>query len=168
MPMDRLDHTWPGGRVALVVGAILMFAGGCRSTRSEVPPGKPYQTTGGMPPTVGFSSDPRPSAAAGLGGLYGNKGPGALVPDGAGSPSPSNDLVLGTPTPADGKIGAPSDHRYGPPGTAGTPGGGPSGSPTLGDSLLKTIPSGSKIAADSPDPDAAPASTTRSAGGNYP
>jgi hypothetical protein len=164
--MDRLDRVVFASRQTLLAGVFLSLAMGCRSTRSEVPPGKPYQTTGGMPPTVGFSSEPHQGAAKGLGGLYGNKGPGGLIPDGRGSQASGNDIVLGTPTPGDNKIGIPSDHLYGPPGSSGLAGGSASGTSTLGDSLLKTIPSGSRIVAE--DPETTQASGTRSAGSNAP
>ncbi len=145
--MDRLDRAFPALGALLLAGAILPLEAGCRSTRSEVPPGKPYQTTGGMPPTVGFSSEPHPSPSKGPGALYGNKGPGGLVADGSGSPSSGNDLVLGTPTPGDKRYGAPTDNLFGAPGTSGLGGGPGSASQTLGNSLLKTIPSGSGIVA---------------------
>jgi hypothetical protein len=166
MPMDRLDRVLNVRRLTLTAGVMLSLATGCRSTKSEVPPGKPYQTTGGMPPTVGFSSDPHPGAARGLGGLYANKGPGGLIPDGRGSQGTGNDLVLGTPTPGENRYGAPSDHMYGAPGSSGLAGGSASGTPSLGDSLLKTIPSGSRIVAE--DPETSPASGTRPAGSNAP
>jgi hypothetical protein len=148
MPMDRLDRALPALRALALAGVILSLGSGCRSTRSEVPPGKPYQTTGGMPPTVGFSSEPHPGANRALGALYGNKGPGGLVADGSGSASAGNDIVLGTPTPGEKRYGAPTDNQFGAPGTSGLAGSVGSAQPTLGNSLLKTIPSGSRIVAD--------------------
>ena len=77
--MDRLSRVMAVGSLALVLGSGLT-ASGCRSMRSEVPPGKPYSTTGGQPPTVGFSSAPHPNTGAGA-GLYGNAlNPGAYEP----------------------------------------------------------------------------------------
>jgi hypothetical protein len=145
MPMDRHDCALAAGRSVLIAGVILSMSAGCRSTHSEVPPGKPYQTTGGMPPTVGFSSEPHPSMNRGPAGLYGNKGPGGLIADGTGSPSSGGDVVLGTPTPGEKRYSAPTNNLFGPPGTSGLAGSSGSASPTLGDSLLKTIPSGSGI-----------------------
>jgi len=67
--MDRLSRVLAVGCMAMVLG-VVFTASGCRSMRSEVPPGKPYSTTGGQPPTVGFSSDPHPNTGVGA-GMYG-------------------------------------------------------------------------------------------------
>jgi hypothetical protein len=119
--MDRLSRVMAVGSLALVLGTGLT-ASGCRSMRSEVPPGKPYSTTGGQPPTVGFSSAPHPNTGAGA-GLYGNaSNPGATSPDGNQSFSASNGMSpkLGTPAPNPGNYGAPTPNSYGPIGSAGT------------------------------------------------
>ena len=85
------------------------------------PPGKPYQTTSGAPPTVGFSNEPHPSTATGMAGLYGNKGPGALVSDGdRTSTTPGDNGTYGTPAPGTANLGAPTDNKLRRPGTAGT------------------------------------------------
>jgi hypothetical protein len=106
----------------------VLTASGCRSTRSEVPPGKPYSTTGATPGSVGFNSDPRGGSAASAGGIYGNnplpaapgQDPNAL---GVGSPSSplggmsgssSAPVQYGTPAPNQGNYGAPTSNRYGP------------------------------------------------------
>jgi hypothetical protein len=115
--MDRLSRALAGGSLAVVLGTVIS-AGGCRSMHSEVPPGKPYSTTGGTPPTVGFSSDARPNSGVGA-GLY----PNGLTPS---SPSPSgNPATAGTgtapqygiPGNSPSPYGAPSSNRYGAPGT---------------------------------------------------
>ena len=54
--MDRLRRVLTGGTVVMGLGTILL-AGGCRSLRNEVPQGKPYSTTGGTPPALGFNQD---------------------------------------------------------------------------------------------------------------
>ncbi len=160
--MDRLIRALLAGRLALLAGGLIVSLGGCRSTRSEVPPGKPYQTTG-TPPTVGFSSEPHPSTAAGMAGLYGNKGPGGLVPDGRGTTSSGSDVIYGTVGQAPGSLGTPTDHRYAAPGTSPSS---PSGSAGMADALLKSMPSASQTLAK--DPAATPASGTSSPGGAYP
>jgi hypothetical protein len=114
--MDRLTRIVAGGCLAAVLG-ILIPSSGCRSMRNDVPPGKPYSTTGGAPP-VGFNSDARANTGVG-GGLY----PNGLTP---GSPSPTGNPALagsgrapqyGTPGPGAGNYGAPTAGAYGPPGT---------------------------------------------------
>jgi hypothetical protein len=152
MPMERPTR---GARLAVAGWLALLAASGCRSPQSEVPPGKPYQTVG-HPPAVGFSSDPHPATASGMAGLYGNRGPGDTVSDGAGS-ARQGDLLLGTPTSPTVSLGAPSDHRYGSPGTSGG-----AGSPTLGDSLLKTVPPAADLVKQ--DPNTAPASGSAAGG----
>jgi hypothetical protein len=137
--MDRRNIMQAIARVAMISGVLVPAAAGCRSTRSEVPAGRPYQTVG-SPPTVGFSSDPHQNAAQGMAGLYGNRGAGGLIPDGKGSPGQPGDLVLGTPTNGSPGLALPSDHRYSAPGTSGS-----SGADSLGNSLLKTIPPATQI-----------------------
>jgi len=113
--MDRHSRALAGGCLALVVGTIVS-ASGCRSMRNDVPPGKPYSTTGGTPPTVGFSNDPRPNTGVG-GGMY----PSGLTPS---SPSPSGNPALagaggapqyGIPVNNPSPYGAPTTNRYGAP-----------------------------------------------------
>jgi hypothetical protein len=114
--------------------AILITAPGCRSTRNEVPPGKPYSTTGA--PAVGFNSDPRTGSASNSGGIYGNNpiAPGlGQNPSGLGGGSPTSPMggmvgsgappvEYGTPAPTQGAFGAPTSNRYGSiPATPGSP-----------------------------------------------
>lgn len=96
--MDRLDRTLIGCGLWLVVAAV-----GCRSTKPEVPPGRPYTSDGRQVPPIEFSSDPR-----------GTSGPGtSMLP---GAPGSSQ---YGTPSPATaGNYGAPTGNAYGPPGTS--------------------------------------------------
>src|SRR6476661_8377296 len=96
MSMDRLRRVLTGGTLVMVLGT-MVAASGCRSMRNEVPPGKPYSTTGGTPPGLGFNSDPHPNAAVG-GGLYGNSaapGQSGLPGQGAtpGTPAPGQDAA---------------------------------------------------------------------------
>jgi hypothetical protein len=103
--MDRLNRTMAGCGLLLLLAA----AGGCRSTRPEVPPGRPYTSDGRQVPPMSFSNDPHPMT-----------GPGITA--GQGTPQ------YGTPGPAtSANLGAPTGNQYGPPGT--TIGGGqtPSG-----------------------------------------
>src|SRR3954452_21330019 len=95
--MDRLNRTLAGCGLTL-----LLAAGGCRSTQPEVPPGRPYSADGRqVPPSVGFSSDPRAMT-----------GP-AMAAGGPGMPQ------LGTPGPASApNMVAPTGNLYGPPGTS--------------------------------------------------
>jgi len=118
--MDRLSRVLAVGSLAVVLGTVFT-ASGCRSMRSEVPPGKPYSTTGGQPPTVGFSSDPHPNTGVGPGIYGGGLTPGAPGPDGNQSITASNGMAqLGTPAPNPGNYGAPTANKYGSVGSAGT------------------------------------------------
>ncbi len=62
--MDRHSRVLAGGCLVVLMG-IVLTASGCRSMRNDVPPGKPYSTTGGRPPPVGFNSDPHPNTSIG-------------------------------------------------------------------------------------------------------
>jgi len=116
--MDRLCRVLASGSLALALGAI-GCACGCRSMRSEVPAGKPYSTTGGAPPTVGFNSSPRANPAYG-GGQWSNgpTTPGSSVPDGNTALSGSSSAAqLGTPSPNSGNYGSPVGAKFGAPST---------------------------------------------------
>lgn len=107
----------PGALLALAVVA----SPGCRSTRSEVPPGRSYARTGEQPPAVGFSSDPRPGPADAARAGYGyNVGPGASGDDQVARAAAASQgaTTFGTPTAGE-KAARPTDHAYGPPGTSG-------------------------------------------------
>jgi len=114
--MDRLSRILAGGCFVAVLGTVVS-ASGCRSMRNDVPPGKPYSTTGGTPP-VGFSSDPRANTGVG-GGVY----PNGLTPS---SPLPSGNPAMagtgaapqfGTPGLNSSPYGAPTPGAYSGPGT---------------------------------------------------
>jgi hypothetical protein len=117
--MDRLVRILAGGGLAGAL-ALVVCVSGCRSMRSEVPPGKPYPTHGGTPPTVGFSSDPRanPSASAGQWSPGTSMTPGNSVPDGGTGLTTGSQPQFGTPTPNSSSSGAPSGYRYGAPSTS--------------------------------------------------
>jgi hypothetical protein len=117
MSMDRLRRLLTGGTLVMVLGPVIA-ASGCRSMRNEVPPGKPYSTTGGTPPSIGFNSDPRPNAAIGA-GMYPNATPGQSgVPTPGGSPGMmgsdatysaggASASQFGTPAPSVNQMGVP-------------------------------------------------------------
>ena len=160
--MERPNCGLNVARVTLLAAGFLLCTQGCRSTKSEVPPGKPYQTSG-TPPTVGFSTEPHPSTASGLAGLYGNKGPGDHVSDGR-NPAPGSDLVYGTPPPASANLGVPTNNLYGRPGTSGSDASTGTAPSAPADSLLRTMaPVSQVLSKDPPTPGA-----TGSAGGSYP
>ena len=104
--MDRHNRVLVGGSLAVLLG-FLITGSGCRSMRNDVPPGKPYSTTGGSPPPLGFNSDPHPNTSVG-GGMYGGgMTPGSSSPNG-GPTGPGGMPQLGTPTPGTGPYGAPT------------------------------------------------------------
>ncbi|WP_422930174.1 hypothetical protein [Singulisphaera sp. PoT] len=129
---------------------LLSMGTGCRSTRSEVPPGRPYSGDGRQAPPIGFSSDPRPlpNNAAGL-------TPGVI---------PNTSGKFGTPTPGDsGRYGIPTDGAYGPPGTSPL-GAAPSGPGQVASPNLANPPSARPSfagGADGPTPPAEPPSDDR-------
>ncbi len=118
--MDRLGRVLTVGSIAVVLSTSIT-ASGCRSMKSEVPPGKPYSTTGGQPPALGLSSEPRPNPL-GAAGMYNNGlNSGATGPDGAQSFSaPTGNSQFGTPPPNPGNYAAPTANKYGSIGSAGT------------------------------------------------
>jgi hypothetical protein len=113
--MDRHSRVLAGGCLALIAGMVITVAG-CRSMRNDVPPGKPYSTTGGSPPPVGFNSDPHPNTSVGS-GLYGNPMNGGSTSPDAGPAGPCSNTQFGTPAPTTSPYGAPTPGRYGSPTT---------------------------------------------------
>ena len=160
--MDRPVRAYSVGSMTLAIGLLLLIASGCRSTQSEVPPGKPYQTTGAAPSGIGLNSEPHPNPL-GMSGLYGNRGPASPIQDGRGSDPSVSNVTYGVPVNETAPLGMPTDHRYGPPGTSGSD---PSnqGSGAIANSLLNSMPPASKVLAKDP-PMPGSAGTT---GGSYP
>lgn len=142
MSMERHSRVLAGGMLALT-----MVAGGlgCRTPRSEVPPGPRYSTTGD-PSSAGFNSEPRgmsalnPYGAAnqtinntgmgggipgmaspGIGGPVPGATPDGMPPASVGMPGMSGGSSLGTPAPGGSSagMGLPTGGSYGPPGTVG-------------------------------------------------
>jgi hypothetical protein len=118
--MDRLSRVLAGGTLALALGVVAITSG-CRSAHNDVPPGKPFSTTGGTPPTVGFSSDPRPSTTVGPTGIYGNTPNQAPSSYDVSGTTPGSGMApqFGTPNPSGSPYGVPTANRYGSMGTAG-------------------------------------------------
>ncbi len=133
--MDRPCVPRPLRLAGCLLALALASSAGCRSTKSEVPPGRPYARTGDQPPAVGFSSEPHPAVANGSPNTF-NVGPGGSTDDQLGGLKPKPP-VYGTPTAGE-KVSRPTTNSYGPPGTTGLdPTAGPSPG-TIADELLDT------------------------------
>jgi hypothetical protein len=155
--MDRPFFRLASSSVLLSVGvlATLTLSSGCRSTRSEVPPGKPYARTGDQPPSVGFSTQPHP-AEGGMNPPY-NMGPGGMTDDrlaGVGGGQTAEPLY-GTPTDGSKGVDLPTANAYGPPGTSGFDPRGGAGAADIARSLMDTGQSVSKSLTDDPSVKAA-------------
>jgi hypothetical protein len=113
--MERHNRVLAGGCLVAMMGMVIT-ASGCRSMRNDVPPGKPYSTTGGSPPPVGFNSDPHPNTSIGPYGAGGmTPGTGPAEP---GTATPNSAAQFGTPPPNSSPYGMPPGNRYGSlPGT---------------------------------------------------
>jgi hypothetical protein len=117
--MDRHNRVLVGRCLAVLL-TFMVLGSGCRSMRNDVPPGKPYSTTGGSPPPIGFNSDPHPNTSVG-GGMYGGgMTPGSPLSSG-GATGPGGMPQLGTPTAGAGQYGAPTANAYGPLSGTATP-----------------------------------------------
>ncbi|WP_165071019.1 hypothetical protein [Paludisphaera rhizosphaerae] len=113
--MDRPDVPFMRLRIGGVLVLAIMAAAGCRSTKSEVPPGRAYSRTGGAPPTVGFSNEPHPAVGPSNMNSF-NAAPGASGDDRL--VRASKPAIFGTPTAGE-RIAQPTSNKYGPPGTSG-------------------------------------------------
>jgi hypothetical protein len=89
MPMDRLSRTTL--RMIGLALAIVPAAAGCRSMRSDVPPGRPFASDGKTPQALNFGSSPNPSTAP-------------LAPPISGTPGAPNSY--GTPPPGGNPYGS--------------------------------------------------------------
>lgn len=149
--MDRHYHVFLSSRrlLAAALLASVAVSSGCRSTRSEVPPGKPYARTGEQPPAVGFSTQPHPANSGGMNPVA-NIGPGGLTDDrlAGGGTGQTAEPLYGTPTPGSKGVELPTANSYGPPGTSGFDPAGGAGSAEIARSLMDTGQSVSKSLAD--------------------
>jgi hypothetical protein len=101
--MDRLNHSL----VATCGLALVLAATGCRSTRSEVPPGRQYMNDGRQIPPVGFSAEPHQAPNSGFAG----GAPGAVPGSSNAYPTPNFS------SSSTSNYGAPTIGSYGPPAT---------------------------------------------------
>ena len=128
--MDRLPRPF----VACGLG-LLLAAGGCKATRPEVPPGRPFAKDGQQRKAIEFSSEGHPVGAAASSNFMPNNLGGSNLASGIGS---------GGSRPDGSAFGAPPG-AYGAPGTAGmAPPPGPSDPATTRASvpLVGTPPAG--------------------------
>lgn len=141
-----MDRPYVPCSARLRIGGVLVLAAtaaaaGCRSTKSEVPPGKTYARTGGAPPAVGFSSDPRQAVGPGAMNSF-NSAPGASGDDQL--VRTSRPTIFGTPTTGE-NAARPTSNSYGPPGTSGLDPTMPNASTAdLADSLMRSNETGSQ------------------------
>jgi hypothetical protein len=102
--MDRLPRPF----VACGLGLLLAVAG-CKATRPEVPPGRPFAKDGQQRKAIEFSSDGHPASASASNNFMPNNLGGSNLASGIGA---------GGTRPDGTSFGAPPG-AYGPPGTAG-------------------------------------------------
>jgi len=103
--MDRLTRPI----VACGLG-LLLVSSGCRATRTEVPPGRPFAKDGKQQKAIEFSSEGHPTSAA--------AGPMAM-PNNLGGSNMAAGISSSVARPEGASFGAPPG-AYGAPGTAGT------------------------------------------------
>lgn len=126
--MDRLKRSLTCCGIGL-----LLVAPGCKLTRPEVPPGRPFAQDGRQRPPVQFSNESHPMDGSATANL---------MPNSAGSTRMGPGVGVGTGR--SGELAGGPGGSFGPPGTSGRP----------GDGIGRTTPS------PTVDDDALPASTT--------
>jgi len=87
---------------------LLLTVAGCRMTRPEVPPGRPYSSDGRQRPAIGFSSEPHPADGSAM---------TQIIPDSPGGSKLGAGARAGRPEPSP-LLGGGSA-QFGPPGTSG-------------------------------------------------
>ena len=103
--MDRFPRILAAGGLGL-----LMTAAGCRSTRPEVPPSRPFANDGRQRKAIEFSSEGHPVRADAAAGYSPSTGTGVT--------NLANGIATGATRPDPAAFGAPAG-AYGGPGTAG-------------------------------------------------
>ncbi len=106
--MDRLPRQF----VAACALGLLAAGTGCRSTRPEVPPGRPFASDGRQRKAIEFSSDGHPMSAAATANLMPNNADGGS--------RLAKGIDAGTRPDGSNFSGVPGG--YGPPGTSGRAG----------------------------------------------
>lgn len=124
--MGRLNRGMLGGGLALIVAAT-----GCRSPRSDVPPGPPIAKESTLPEPVGFGSDPHannlpPINQAGFGTNQGSatnpfNTPGAGTPPGTFGGNPSRMAMPSRPNLSTAPAQAPAAGASQPPSMSNIP-----------------------------------------------
>ncbi len=102
--MDRLNRSF----VACGLG-LMLAATGCRTTKPEVPPGRPFAKDGQQRKAIEFSSDGHPLNGAATANF---------MPNNLGGSNMASGIGAGGSRPDASAFGAPPG-AYGPPGTAG-------------------------------------------------
>ena len=102
--MDRLPRPFVAFGLCL-----FLAAAGCKSTRPEVPPGRPFAKDGQQRQAISFSSEGHPASAAASTNIMPNNLGGSNLASGIGA---------GAGRPNATNFGAPPG-VYGPPGTSG-------------------------------------------------
>lgn len=153
MPMDRLMRGLAAAGLALTQ---VVASSGCRSTKTEVPPGRARQ-----PASVGFSANARPTPAIAAGNVFGG---GADASTAAGSLSSGGSNKYGTPPTNTLSSGVSAGEVFAPPSysAGGTGGGVPLGNPGQTGSVNAAPPTYYNSSA----PNAAGGATAGSAGAN--
>lgn len=108
--MDRHSRTAVSFGLSLSL-TLALGATGCRSTRSEVPPSKPFSSTGQPSAPLSFGSAPHQANGLSALGAGGGDGLPGQAANGAGQ--------LGTPAPGSSTFGVPAGAAFGQPGTSG-------------------------------------------------
>ena len=103
--MDRLPCS-----IAAIGLGLLLVAPGCRSTRPEVPPSRPYSDDGRQRAPIAFSSEGHPMNGAAT---------ARLTPDTAGNTKLADGVGAGTGRPDVGGLLGGAEGSFGPPGTSG-------------------------------------------------
>ena len=105
--MDRVARS-----LAVCGLGFLFTASGCRTTRPEVPPGRPYANDGRQRPAIGFSTEPHPVDGSAMANM---------VPDSSSSTRLNQGMAGTSSRPGMGStLGAgTASGSFGPPGTSG-------------------------------------------------
>ena len=120
MPMDRPCLFVSARVLSLCWRSLRSARRDAGAPAARCPPASPTRRRAGRRRRSASATSPTRARPRGMAALYGNKGPGALLGGDRTTTTPGDNVTYGIPAPGTANLGAPTDNKFGAPGTAGT------------------------------------------------
>ena len=155
--MDRLMHTTAVRNLPLLLALFSLIPAGCKSTKRRGSPRKTVSDDRARLPRSAPAVMRIPAPPGAWPACMATRDRDPSRQDMQNSTAPSRDITYGMPAPGATNLGAPTANRYGPPATSGTSDSSPSGSASIADSMLRSVPPASKMLQKDPEATRRPA-----------